>query len=118
MAHRVRMDHHRDEVGGRFLADFLVPQILEIRPAFEHMLQPLLAQVLVLDQFDIARPIGPEGQLAAILPRKIEQNRQHRSEEHTSELQSLMRISYAVFCLKKKRTTTTPIYTNNDTTTT
>src|SRR3546814_1923426 len=26
----------------------------------------------------------------------------HRSEEHTSELQSLMRISYAVFCLKKK----------------
>src|SRR3546814_1244764 len=29
---------------------------------------------------------------------------QHRSEEHTSELQSLMRISYAVFCLKKKKT--------------
>src|SRR3546814_6404458 len=31
----------------------------------------------------------------------------HRSEEHTSELQSLMRISYAVFCLKKKTTTKT-----------
>src|SRR3546814_9007551 len=31
-----------------------------------------------------------------------------RSEEHTSELQSLMRISYAVFCLKQKKTT----YTN------
>src|SRR3546814_8333963 len=30
-----------------------------------------------------------------------------RSEEHTSELQSLMRISYAVFCLKKKNTTDT-----------
>src|SRR3546814_1427132 len=30
-----------------------------------------------------------------------------RSEEHTSELQSLMRISYAVFCLKKKTTYTT-----------
>src|SRR3546814_1012892 len=30
-----------------------------------------------------------------------------RSEEHTSELQSLMRISYAVFCLKKKNTMTT-----------
>src|SRR3546814_8674623 len=28
----------------------------------------------------------------------------NRSEEHTSELQSLMRISYAVFCLKKKKT--------------
>src|SRR3546814_3901690 len=31
---------------------------------------------------------------------------QHRSEEHTSELQSLMRISYAVFCLNKKTQTT------------
>src|SRR3546814_9553793 len=31
-----------------------------------------------------------------------------RSEEHTSELQSLMRISYAVFCLKKKTNKTTP----------
>src|SRR3546814_4466785 len=31
---------------------------------------------------------------------------QARSEEHTSELQSLMRISYAVFCLKKKKTKT------------
>src|SRR3546814_3956818 len=30
----------------------------------------------------------------------------HRSEEHTSELQSLMRISYAVFCLTKKQITT------------
>src|SRR3546814_4202074 len=30
---------------------------------------------------------------------------QGRSEEHTSELQSLMRISYAVFCLKKKKNT-------------
>src|SRR3546814_1342998 len=35
-----------------------------------------------------------------------------RSEEHTSELQSLMRISYAVFCLKKKKTTTTKTQTN------
>src|SRR3546814_2535310 len=34
-----------------------------------------------------------------------QQQRWHgRSEEHTSELQSLMRISYAVFCLKKKKT--------------
>src|SRR3546814_1566047 len=32
-----------------------------------------------------------------------------RSEEHTSELQSLMRISYAVFCLKKKKKTNTTI---------
>src|SRR3546814_9000203 len=33
-----------------------------------------------------------------------ERNETERSEEHTSELQSLMRISYAVFCLKKKKT--------------
>src|SRR3546814_3511534 len=33
-----------------------------------------------------------------------------RSEEHTSELQSLMRTSYAVFCLKKKKNTTIAIY--------
>src|SRR3546814_3215980 len=40
----------------------------------------------------------------AALPGKNRQEcRQHRSEEHTSELQSLMRISYAVFCLKKKQ---------------
>src|SRR3546814_1150105 len=43
----------------------------------------------------------------------------HRSEEHTSELQSLMRISYAVFCLKKKTQTahthnhpSPPLHTN------
>src|SRR3546814_9726222 len=35
-----------------------------------------------------------------------------RSEEHTSELQSLMRISYAVFCLKKKKVTTRTTETN------
>src|SRR3546814_2125264 len=34
------------------------------------------------------------------------QARMQRSEEHTSELQSLMRISYAVFCLKKKKNKT------------
>src|SRR3546814_3931489 len=35
-------------------------------------------------------------------PGKGRTQRRHRSEEHTSELQSLMRISYAVFCMKKK----------------
>src|SRR3546814_4635103 len=34
---------------------------------------------------------------------EISERRRERSEEHTSELQSLMRISYAVFCLKKKK---------------
>src|SRR3546814_2415867 len=38
---------------------------------------------------------------------------QVRSEEHTSELQSLMRISYAVFCLKKKKTNYTTYNNHN-----
>src|SRR3546814_3977667 len=38
----------------------------------------------------------------------------YRSEEHTSELQSLMRISYAVFCLKKKNKKKTKHYYNNN----
>src|SRR3546814_2186242 len=52
-----------------------------------------LAQAAALpeDQIDTSDPDAPE-----------------RSEEHTSELQSLMRISYAVFCLKKKKTTHVP----------
>src|SRR3546814_9210652 len=38
-----------------------------------------------------------------------------RSEEHTSELQSLMRISYAVFCLKKKKTRSIESHKTNNT---
>src|SRR3546814_10342186 len=40
--------------------------------------------------------------LENVLPSAIPIHKSIRSEEHTSELQSLMRISYAVFCLKKK----------------
>src|SRR3546814_8500860 len=43
---------------------------------------------------------------------RAEAGPRHRSEEHTSELQSLMRISYAVFCLNKKNN----YYTHNNTT--
>src|SRR3546814_4136658 len=51
----------------------------------------------------------PRGQPVSRLPRPTCEHRltrQWRSEEHTSELQSLMRISYAVFCLKKKTSPT------------
>src|SRR3546814_7430210 len=45
--------------------------------------------------------------------RRYPNGEERRSEEHTSELQSLMRISYAVFCLKKKKqTTNNTVYTN------
>src|SRR3546814_2079813 len=46
-------------------------------------------------------------QIAGAVPAfvRLARQLQQRSEEHTSELQSLMRISYAVFCLKKKNNT-------------
>src|SRR3546814_6828928 len=50
-------------------------------------------------------PAGGGGRVAAPAqdPHLACAGADHRSEEHTSELQSLMRISYAVFCLKKKK---------------
>src|SRR3546814_5832975 len=51
----------------------------------------------------LGSPIATAPSPEAILPAPIETDAPFsRSEEHTSELQSLMRISYAVFCLKKK----------------
>src|SRR3546814_5147666 len=50
----------------------------------------------------IARHPQPVARIVRRVAR-VEQRRFLRSEEHTSELQSLMRISYAVFCLKKKK---------------
>src|SRR3546814_10256612 len=57
---------------------------------------------LLAPSFDGLRPADPGGhpQLSSA-PQPL---RGPRSEEHTSELQSLMRISYAVFCLTKKMT--------------
>src|SRR3546814_2238275 len=48
--------------------------------------------------------LAPGGAVRQEQPRRGAGGGQRRSEEHTSELQSLMRISYAVFCLKKKIT--------------
>src|SRR3546814_3989136 len=42
-------------------------------------------------------------EVAALVEQQTQRSDVRRSEEHTSELQSLMRISYAVFCLKKKK---------------
>src|SRR3546814_8184986 len=59
-----------------------------------------------LEQFRTDIRSNLERELKGALMNRL--RRAVRSEEHTSELQSLMRISYAVFCLKKKK--------NNDTT--
>src|SRR3546814_2168652 len=53
---------------------------------------------------DLVRGAGAASRLAELLDeRPLISAPAARSEEHTSELQSLMRISYAVFCLKKKK---------------
>src|SRR3546814_4135060 len=56
--------------------------------------------LLFVDDLDHDRPVILQRVAAMEMRRATEA--EHRSEEHTSELQSLMRISYAVFCLKKK----------------
>src|SRR3546814_6772310 len=61
----------------------------------------------VLDGEVVERPDDAYvGRIAGDQSGRIDMNASTRSEEHTSELQSLMRISYAVFCLKKKKNTT------------
>src|SRR3546814_8045573 len=84
---------------------------------FQGFARALLAIVLVAGVASVsackdsgegnAQAKAPEAEKAAdAIP--VEVARASRSEEHTSELQSLMRISYAVFCLKKKKTPHTP----------
>src|SRR3546814_10667053 len=56
-----------------------------------------------IDILDIDNAKVRADQIRRIERVKAERDEGRRSEEHTSELQSLMRISYAVFCLKKKK---------------
>src|SRR3546814_2965717 len=93
------------------------------RKLVETVAKPNAAQVII-DDVAALRPacmrVDPVDTGRDVLPRRqpghergrLEHDRPVRSEEHTSELQSLMRISYAVFCLKKKNT---PKYTNDTT---
>src|SRR3546814_5187277 len=62
--------------------------------------------LVVIDGAAVARDVAYEAARQAdfiLIPTKTAVFDTMRSEEHTSELQSLMRISYAVFCLKKKK---------------
>src|SRR3546814_3617317 len=63
----------------------------------QQMRDPIGTMRKVYERFD--EPFTPP--VEAAMQKMMAAN---RSEEHTSELQSLMRISYAVFCLKKKKT--------------
>src|SRR3546814_7413009 len=82
------------------------------RPAHDAPLAPADGHIASLDDFLVARKgvplvshevrdVGHVGEVDRDIA---------RSEEHTSELQSLMRISYAVFCLKKKKNIDSTIY--------
>src|SRR3546814_1127607 len=72
-----------------------------------HVLQrrPSRRGEAALPRRPVARPGGPGSDPEVIAPTRrslLGAGLKARSEEHTSELQSLMRISYAVFCLNKK----------------
>src|SRR3546814_7673161 len=62
----------------------------------EDRVRPVQMDVAVQQRRDLEA-----AELEAVVRRAV--GSEHRSEEHTSELQSLMRNSYAVFCLKKKK---------------
>src|SRR3546814_9006168 len=61
--------------------------------------------VKTLEEYDIGRPSTYASIISTLQARDYvrPEGKAFRSEEHTSELQSLMRLSYAVFCLKKKK---------------
>src|SRR3546814_4741905 len=79
---------------------------------FDHVArgEPLFAAPILAERNQLGRGFdsshyGIELFLAVAMPMHEHGKVAIRSEEHTSELQSLMRISYAVFCLKKKNKT-------------
>src|SRR3546814_4871539 len=77
------------------LDGFLEGEAGILRHAFRDVMQPAMGDG------GLGQPFGKIG-AAHALGSVDQENGVGRSEEHTSELQSLMRISYAVFCLKKK----------------
>src|SRR3546814_4140639 len=101
---QVRIRSAIAELRTEVLADAdLMPGVVSLPHGFGHgragskqQLADALAGVSYNDLSDPAALDGPTGN-AALNGLSV------RSEEHTSELQSLMRISYAVFCLKKKK---------------
>src|SRR3546814_10746372 len=89
--------------GRQAVGDGIIPVLLG-RPG------PYVGRGIYRRHDDVARKEGVDVFRRALPHRIDEQARKEkrrplgmRSEEHTSELQSLMRISYAVFCLKKKK---------------
>src|SRR3546814_7031383 len=107
-------DLTRTLVGEQFLGQFLGPgdrhrrrrrqrrqQVMDLLDLHPHArMQPRLRQQFVVLGAQVDRVDHP----AAFVEQAAGTGEEDRSEEHTSELQSLMRSSYAVFCLKKTKT--------------
>src|SRR3546814_10682712 len=72
--------------------------------ARDYMTQGLRTRATEIVSLDLGPRTSQE--IIAVQTHEIEQERFTRSEQHTSELQALMRISYAVFCLQTKKTNT------------
>src|SRR3546814_1791369 len=85
-----------------------VAAVVDTQTGFEYRADSVLnAQMSLRYNIAVAMSDG-QAYLEQFTPQRIvEPQVVARSEEHTSELQSLMRISYAVFCLKKNNHTTT-----------
>src|SRR3546814_1650117 len=97
------LEHHADLAAQ---ATQVAGPVGDGRPADGNFaLLPLLQTVQAAQQSRLSGP-GRAAEHCAAAGLHVQRNaveRTPRSEEHTSELQSLMRISYAVFCLKKKK---------------
>src|SRR3546814_5093291 len=88
------------------MQDLVAPHLLELAKSIS--IYPELAELLARAIIDNPPAVIRDGGvLKTGYDAELDELQSLRSEEHTSELQSLMRISYAVFCLKKK--TPTPI---------
>src|SRR3546814_7262374 len=86
-------------------SDLLYERLGIIRTALGDF-EPILGDIIRDIEIALVNPELSVEQRVIELDRSVlaaEQRKAERSEEHTSELQSLMRISYAVFCLKKKK---------------
>src|SRR3546814_3319016 len=78
------------------------------KAAFDEVLDREPGQRFIIEEEDRDIAFGMDGvqREKGLRDRQPQKFPETRSEEHTSELQSLMRISYAVFCLKNKKTIT------------
>src|SRR3546814_6729848 len=94
------VSEHIENFRSRIAGNQELPLSSDIRAALQSV-APALADYIESAQNIVGLALTDSAAAEAALPAFSE-----RSEEHTSELQSLMRISYAVFCLNKKNTIT------------